>query len=53
MKRGAVDFLSKPVNDSDPLAAVRNAIEIDRVHVRGTSRWELLAAIESAIKAAP
>jgi FixJ family two-component response regulator len=31
MKGGAVDFLTKPVNDSDLLAAVRNAIEIDRV----------------------
>lgn len=30
MKGGAVDFLTKPVNDSDLLAAVRNAIEIDR-----------------------
>jgi RNA polymerase sigma factor (sigma-70 family) len=31
MKGGAVDFLTKPVNDSDLLAAVRNAIEIDRM----------------------
>ena len=31
MKGGAVDFLTKPVNDRDLLAAVRNAIEIDRV----------------------
>jgi FixJ family two-component response regulator len=31
MKGGAVDFLTKPVNDNDLLAAVRNAIEIDRV----------------------
>jgi FixJ family two-component response regulator len=31
MKGGAVDFLTKPVNDSDLLAAVRNALEIDRV----------------------
>jgi FixJ family two-component response regulator len=30
MKGGAVDFLTKPVNDRDLLAAVRNAIEIDR-----------------------
>lgn len=30
MKGGAVDFLTKPVNDTDLLAAVRNAIEIDR-----------------------
>jgi FixJ family two-component response regulator len=31
MKRGAVDFLTKPVNDRELLAAVRNAIEIDRL----------------------
>jgi FixJ family two-component response regulator len=31
MKGGALDFLTKPVNDSDLLAAVWNAIEIDRV----------------------
>jgi FixJ family two-component response regulator len=31
MKGGAVDFLAKPVDDRDLLAAVRNAIEIDRV----------------------
>jgi FixJ family two-component response regulator len=31
MKGGAVDFLTKPVNDSELLAAVRNAIEIDRL----------------------
>ena len=31
MKGGAVDFLTKPVNDQDLLAAVRNAIEIDRL----------------------
>jgi FixJ family two-component response regulator len=30
MKGGAVDFLTKPVDDKDLLAAVRNAIEIDR-----------------------
>ena len=30
MKGGAVDFLTKPVNDKELLAAVRNAIEIDR-----------------------
>jgi FixJ family two-component response regulator len=31
MRGGAVDFLTKPVNGRDLLAAVRNAIEIDRV----------------------
>jgi FixJ family two-component response regulator len=31
MKGGAVDFLTKPVNDKDLLAAVRNALEIDRL----------------------
>jgi FixJ family two-component response regulator len=31
IKGGAVDFLTKPVNDGDLLAAVRNAIEIDRL----------------------
>jgi FixJ family two-component response regulator len=30
MKGGAVDFLTKPVNDEDLLAAVHNALEIDR-----------------------
>jgi FixJ family two-component response regulator len=31
MKAGAVDFLTKPVNDEDLLAAVRNAVEMDRL----------------------
>jgi FixJ family two-component response regulator len=31
MKGGAVDFLTKPVNDRDLLAAVHDAIELDRV----------------------
>src|SRR5450631_2580708 len=31
MKRGAVDFLTKPVNDDDLLKAIRTAIEKDRV----------------------
>jgi FixJ family two-component response regulator len=31
MKRGAIDFLTKPVNDRDLLAAVRVAIEKDRL----------------------
>src|SRR5439155_23227600 len=30
MKRGAIDFLTKPVNDENLLAAVRAAIEKDR-----------------------
>jgi len=35
MKRGAADFLTKPVNDTDLLAAIRRAIEDDR-HARQT-----------------
>lgn len=31
MKGGAVDFLTKPVNDEELLAAVRNAVEMDRL----------------------
>ncbi len=31
MKRGAIDFLTKPVNDNDLLEAIRIAIERDRV----------------------
>jgi FixJ family two-component response regulator len=31
MKAGAVDFLTKPVDDEDLLAAVRNAVEMDRL----------------------
>jgi FixJ family two-component response regulator len=31
MKGGAIDFLTKPVNDEDLLAAVRDALEIDRL----------------------
>jgi len=31
MKGGAVDFLTKPVNDEDLLAVVRSALEIDRL----------------------
>lgn len=31
MKGGAVDFLTKPVNDVDLLAVVRSALEIDRL----------------------
>jgi FixJ family two-component response regulator len=34
MKRGASDFLTKPVNDEDLLAAVRMAIEKDRAFRR-------------------
>jgi FixJ family two-component response regulator len=31
MKSGAVDFLTKPVNDTELLAAVHRAVEVDRV----------------------
>jgi len=31
MKRGALDFLTKPVNDEDLLQAVHDALELDRV----------------------
>lgn len=31
MKRGAIDFLTKPVNDEDLLTAIRAAIEKDRL----------------------
>jgi FixJ family two-component response regulator len=31
MKRGAVDFLTKPVNDEDLLKAISTAIERDRI----------------------
>ena len=31
MKRGALDFLTKPVNDGDLLKAIRAAIEKDRI----------------------
>lgn len=31
MKRGALDFLTKPVDDKDLLAAIRNAFEKDRM----------------------
>jgi FixJ family two-component response regulator len=40
MKRGAVDFLTKPVNDDDLLKAVRAAIEKDRSQRR--ARAEVL-----------
>lgn len=32
MKRGASDFLTKPVNDEDLLAAIQRALESDRVY---------------------
>ncbi len=37
MKRGAVDFLTKPVNDDNLLAAVRVAIEKDRLQRQARS----------------
>lgn len=39
MKRGAIDFLTKPVNDEDLLKAIRIAVEADRV--RRQSQAEL------------
>jgi FixJ family two-component response regulator len=39
MKRGAIDFLTKPVNDEDLLKAIRIAIDADRV--RREARAEL------------
>jgi FixJ family two-component response regulator len=39
MKRGAIDFLTKPVNDEDLLKAIRAAIEKDRIQRQ--SRAEL------------
>jgi len=39
MKKGAVDFLTKPVNDENLLAAVRHALEQD--HVGRQARAEL------------
>jgi FixJ family two-component response regulator len=39
MKGGAVDFLTKPVNDTELLEAVRKAIEVDRL--ARTARLEL------------
>ena len=38
MKRGAVDFLTKPVNDDDLLNAVRVAIEKDRLQRQAARR---------------
>lgn len=32
MKRGAVDFLTKPVHEDDLLEAIHSAIEMDRMH---------------------
>jgi FixJ family two-component response regulator len=31
IKQGAVDFLTKPVNDSDLIAAIHDAIEKNRI----------------------
>lgn len=46
MKRGAVDFLTKPVDDEDLLAAVRRAVEKNRVSRKDRSE---LAGIEGLL----
>ncbi len=38
MDRGAVDFLTKPVNEEDLFKAIRVAIETDRVNRQGRPR---------------
>ena len=43
MKRGAADFLTKPVNDEDLLAAIRQAFERDR---QLRAEWAGLADIQ-------
>jgi FixJ family two-component response regulator len=48
MKRGAVDFLTKPVDDEDLLGAVRRAVEKDRVSRKNRSE---LAGIEGRLAA--
>src|SRR5262249_30099693 len=49
MKRGAVDFLPKPVNDADLLTAVHDALEqsvsLQRVHRERTQVSDCLAAL--------
>jgi FixJ family two-component response regulator len=44
MKRGATDFLTKPVNDEDLLAAVRAAIEKHRALRRGQAELSEIRA---------
>jgi len=48
MKRGAIDFLTKPVHDDDLLAAVRTAIEKDRVQRQARAE---VAEIEQCLAA--
>ena len=48
MKQGALDFLTKPVNDEDLLAAVRNALERDRINRRARAE---LAGIQRELAA--
>jgi len=38
IKQGAVDFLTKPVNDSDLISAIQNAIETNRVARQARSK---------------
>ncbi len=38
MKQGAVDFLTKPVNDSDLISAIQNAIESNRIARQARSK---------------
>lgn len=48
MKKGAVDFLCKPVNDAALIGAVRGAIERDRINRREhAERAEILRRLET------
>jgi FixJ family two-component response regulator len=38
IKRGAVDFLTKPVNDSDLISAIQNALESNRIARQARSK---------------